>query len=355
MLHRLRSDFPLALMTFFGVITMLGILPFAFYRFATGQELVGLLDLAIVASIFAGLAYAWVSGRTEGPALVMAVIYTSGCVLIAHVGGLAGLLWVYPTILANFLLVRRGPAVLLSVAAIGGISASDPVLTDVASKSMFVATALVTSLFAYVFASRSDQQRRQLEAIAAHDPLTGAYNRRGMESELDIAMAASQRQQAPLGLLVFDLDHFKRVNDNHGHEAGDAVLVQVADLVNACTRKGDRFVRLGGEEFGLLIPAAGDPSLRLVAEKLRAAVEREVHWAGERVTISIGATWYVAGEEAADFMARADNAMYAAKRAGRNRVVVLDGLCAVGDTGDRAGAGTGQRPDPDSSPATPPS
>ncbi len=176
--------------------------------------------------------------------------------------------------------------------------------------------------------------------MASRDPLTGAQNRRGMGDELAIAIASSTRDGTPLGLLVFDLDHFKAVNDAHGHEAGDEVLVSLADVVRAGTRKGDRFFRLGGEEFALLIPGADDAALHAIAEKLRLRVQDEVACHGQPVTISIGVAALLPGEHVADWLARADAAMYRAKRTGRNRTVVAG-------AGDAAAFAGGHRGDPD--------
>ncbi len=324
MLRKLRNDFTLTLIVLFAVIVFMGVGPFAVYRFAKGQMLGGMVDVLILVCIGFSTAYAWRTGRTEVAARFAAVTYTAGCIAVAHISGLPGMLWLYSVLLANFLLVGRRMAVSLSAVAIGAVAMSSTVLAGSAETLTFVISASVASLFAYVFALRSEEQRLQLESIAAHDALTGAYNRRGMDSELEVAMAGSMRTGSPLGLLVFDLDHFKTINDSLGHEAGDAVLVQIADLTRRSTRRGDRFFRSGGEEFGLLVPGAGADSLRFLAEKLRATVEDEVSCKGKAVTVSIGATWFFPGESTADFLARADAAMYRAKREGRNRVVVAE-------------------------------
>src|SRR5690606_22482194 len=128
-----------------------------------------------------------------------------------------------------------------------------------------------------------------------------------------------------------------RVNDSVGHEAGDQVLRAIAALVQARTRAQDRFYRLGGEEFGLLLPSTGPDALREVAEKLRQAVEREVQCGGIPVTISLGAAPFRPSETAAEWLSRADAAMYEAKRSGRNRTVMAatSPLRARADTGQR--------------------
>jgi diguanylate cyclase len=323
-MNRLRSDFHLAILVLFGSITVLGVMPFAVYRFLSGQTLIGVVDVVIVSCIGAAPVYAWRTGRTAGASMFAAIAYSIGCVAVSHLAGLPGVLWVYPVLVANFLLVGRRSALAISAIAIAAIAASDAALAGILQKAMFIATSAVVSAFSFVFASRAEAQRTQLEAIAMRDPLTGAINRRGMDAELRIAMGSSLRSGTPLGLLVFDLDHFKQVNDSFGHDAGDEVLVQVADLVRGSTRMDDRFFRLGGEEFGLLLPGANAAALRNVAEKLRLAVEREVQCHGRSITISIGAAPYRPGEAAGDWLTRADAAMYEAKRNGRNCTVVRD-------------------------------
>ncbi len=322
MLSKLRHNFTLKLIVLFAAITLVGVVPFAIYRFANGQPLAGTVDLLILLCLGLSCGYTWRTGRTEGAARFAVVTYTAGCIAVAHISGLPGALWLYSVLLANYLLVGRSTAGVISAIAIVAVALSDTALPGIPEKLMFVTSAAVSSLFAYVFALRSEQQRAQLASIAVRDSLTGAYNRLGMSDELEIATSRSIRDGSPLGLLVFDLDHFKQVNDSFGHEAGDDVLVQIAAVTGKSTRREDRFFRSGGEEFGLLVPGADAESLRSIAEKLRATVEDEVSCHGKAITVSIGATWFIPGESTADFLSRADTAMYRAKHEGRNRVVV---------------------------------
>jgi diguanylate cyclase (GGDEF)-like protein len=322
LIERIRRDFRLSIVVMFGAIAILGITPFAFYRFLQGQVVLGTLDLLLIGCIGAGSVQVLRSSNPDRASLFLALCYSSGCVAVAHIAGLSGLLWAFPVLVANFMLVRGWRASLVSAITIGALVIIDTALDTPAEKAIFVATSLVVSLFAFVFASRSELQRAQLKELALHDPLTGASNRRGMQEELEVAIAASERDGQPLALFVFDLDHFKHVNDSLGHDAGDRVLVQVADIVRATTRPGDRFFRLGGEEFGLLVPGAPPASLPAIAEKLRCAVEREVRCGSRPVTISVGVTPYCTGEAPSNWQRRADAAMYRAKRTGRNRSVV---------------------------------
>jgi diguanylate cyclase len=321
-IDKIRRDFDLAIVVMFGIITNLVILPFALYRFLGGQLLAGSIDTLIVLGISLGAIRVYVSGTIGYVALILAMTYSIGCIAIAYVVGPAGSLWMYAVLLSTFLLIERNRAVLISAIGIAAVAASPLALPDAAQKATFIGSTIVVSLFSYVFAWRTDLQRRQLEHLASLDPLTGARNRRGMHTEIETAMAASVRSGKPLGLVIFDLDHFKRINDLFGHEAGDHVLVQVADIVRRSTRKSDRFFRHGGEEFALLIPDSDPITLREIAEKVRLAVQHDVHCGDVDVTVSLGASILRPGESASEWQARADSAMYRAKRDGRNRSVV---------------------------------
>jgi two-component system cell cycle response regulator len=168
--------------------------------------------------------------------------------------------------------------------------------------------------------------QRGLEA-ALTDPLTGLYNRRYMAQHLPGLLAKAAAAGKPLALFMIDIDHFKKVNDTHGHAAGDAVLKAVAARIPDLVRAEDTAARMGGEEFMAVLPDAGpEPALR-VAERLRQAIA-EMKIAdpaapgGLSVTVSIGVASAKAGETPEALMGRADAALYRAKQAGRNRVVV---------------------------------
>jgi len=161
----------------------------------------------------------------------------------------------------------------------------------------------------------------QLEQAASVDRLTGAWNRRRFEESAQAEMALAQRSQQALSLIMFDLDHFKRVNDTHGHGTGDMVLVATAQTVLGQLRASDSLVRWGGEEFLVLAPATSQEGALALAEKLRAAVEAVAYPDVGQVTISLGVTAYAAGEPLHQWVQRADGAMYQAKAWGRNRAV----------------------------------
>jgi diguanylate cyclase (GGDEF)-like protein len=166
---------------------------------------------------------------------------------------------------------------------------------------------------------------RDTAYAADHDHLTGAWSRRAFFTFAEHEHARAGRLERPLSLLVFDADHFKRINDTHGHATGDGVLREIVTRAQEVIRKIDYCARLGGEEFGVLLPDADHEVALEVAVRLRAALDGSLPAtsSGPAVayTVSLGAATLAPGETLAQLMARADAALYAAKADGRNRVV----------------------------------
>jgi two-component system cell cycle response regulator len=146
---------------------------------------------------------------------------------------------------------------------------------------------------------------------------------------LNSEFSNSRGRGAPLALLLFDIDHFKGLNDNHGHQAGDAVLREVVQAVQRALRAEDVLARYGGEEFAVILKNVSSRSVHVMAERVRVAVEElEIDWQGApiRTTVSVGGAYLArstAVEEPAALIAAADQALYEAKHQGRNRVVLV--------------------------------
>jgi two-component system cell cycle response regulator len=161
-------------------------------------------------------------------------------------------------------------------------------------------------------------QGARLESLLREDALTGLSNRRAVLTQLAGMVSAARRHGHPLSIAILDLDHFKRINDSYGHKVGDDVLVAAAHAMGTHLRAEDQLGRLGGEEFLVLLPDTDTEAAGHVAEKLRAEVATAP--TSVPVTVSIGvATWD--GEAPEDLLHRADEALYAAKEAGRDRVL----------------------------------
>ncbi|OMG65741.1 sensor domain-containing diguanylate cyclase [Stutzerimonas balearica] len=163
------------------------------------------------------------------------------------------------------------------------------------------------------------QKIGKLNLDAQTDPLTGLRNRRGLTTAVEMLRA----EQRHFAVITLDIDHFKRINDTFGHDVGDQVIRQVADLMRSCSRDSDVLCRFGGEEFLVLLPNADCHSAAQVGERLRHCVEQAKIDTVGAVTISLGvAEWPTHGETAEQVFKRADEALYRAKQAGRNRLLV---------------------------------
>lgn len=150
--------------------------------------------------------------------------------------------------------------------------------------------------------------------------LTGISNRRHFEQAVATAVARAARYGEPLALLMFDLDHFKAINDTHGHLVGDRVLIELTRLAHAHLRAADVLARWGGEEFVVLLAHCQLDEARQLAEKLRLLIANHPFATVGNVTSSFGVTEYRPAETADAWLTRTDEALYRAKTAGRNRV-----------------------------------
>jgi diguanylate cyclase (GGDEF)-like protein len=168
------------------------------------------------------------------------------------------------------------------------------------------------------------KENRKLTQSATYDFLTGLLNRRGFFAVATQLASLAQRNRCSVGLLMLDIDHFKTVNDRHGHKTGDLVLKETARIIKDCLRNSDVVCRYGGEEFVVLLPVTSPLMTAEVAERIRSAVEHS-SIDGISLTISIGIAEgtidKVPPDELQEFIKQADEALYLAKEAGRNRVV----------------------------------
>ena len=207
-----------------------------------------------------------------------------------------------PTVLLK--LIRRACAFL--------VDKESSLLTDLRQKNQELLQTLD-------FLRRTREELSYQELLANTDGLTGLYNRRCFDEQLPRFMT----RESSVAILMLDLDHFKPINDTFGHDAGDDVLRGVGKVIRECVRKSDLPVRFGGDEFCMVLVGVSESSARKRAEQIRLGVERLEHSAsdhGPRVTATIGGALLVSGETSSSLCRRADEALYRAKRDGRNRV-----------------------------------
>lgn len=211
---------------------------------------------------------------------------------------------------ATFVVLGQGPHVILALMA------------------MVYGAALVVAGRAYnrnlrranELTARLNAANHELERRASHDPLTGLWNRQRFEAALDAELDRVARYGSWCGLIMLDIDHFKQVNDSHGHDIGDCVLTQVGQVLQMEMRTPDHLARWGGEEFMVLLPETDGAAAMAVAERLRARLaDTEFDDVGT-LTISLGVTTTSAPEERSALLKRLDDALYRAKTDGRNCV-----------------------------------
>jgi diguanylate cyclase (GGDEF)-like protein len=188
--------------------------------------------------------------------------------------------------------------------------------------NILLCIAITVTVLALVYLAIGRYQH-QLEQMAITDSLTGVANRWALEEHLDVGVRNAIRQQAPLTIVLMDIDHFKTINDTHGHLAGDHVLKRFAEIIAQQFRSTDIVCRWGGEEFLVLLTQTDKETALQLTTKLRSALKDSTVWVGSTalyLTISAGIATYRAGETVDHFLARADALLYAAKDGGRNRV-----------------------------------
>ncbi len=294
--------------------------PFALIRLAGGEWVMGAIDVFIVAAL---LGNAWVVYKYRAvreASIFMALLCLVGVITTIYAKGAGQVLWAYPAMMAVFYLLK--PREAIAVAAVC-IAVLIPVLVGALPTkqlAMVFVTLWVTLAFAYAFAVLSAGQKRQLESLSRIDPLTGAGNRRALAEHMRIIISRSKAEATPMSLVMLDLDHFKRINDEYGHAAGDELLTEVTNIIAANIRTTDRVYRIGGEEFVVMAESSGlDLACRL-GETLRRRIAAMKDVPGGGVTVSLGVAELGANESGDDWFRRADNALYEAKRSGRNQL-----------------------------------
>jgi diguanylate cyclase (GGDEF)-like protein/putative nucleotidyltransferase with HDIG domain len=239
------------------------------------------------------------------------------------------------------------PAALIHLGVVAGafaieLAARDLSFTPVAGWLATVGTLLLAGLAIGAIRDRLTTLIEGLTNAARRDPLTELLNRRGFEEVFDVELERARRTESPLSLVVADLDHFKELNDDQGHGAGDEALREVGRAIGTAKRSFDSAARVGGEEFALLAPNSDEHGAYMLAERIRGDIERAFARAPVKLRASFGiATFPLHGQSAEALLRAADQALYAAKRLGRNRSVIssaeVPGILARAPRGQEEG------------------
>jgi diguanylate cyclase len=321
MLERLKTDTHLLILSVFSIVASLAIGPFAVYRVVQGEIMVALIDGLLVAAMLGNLTFAWKTGRTVLAGNLIAIVLAAGALFMILVMGMS-YLWSLSLMIGIFLMASRSVSVALSFLVIVAVGSVPEMFAHRIEQFTFVAVALQVAVFSLGFAWQTSRQHRQLDVIANRDPLTGAGNRRALRREISVSTEAVRRGGERAALALFDLDHFKRVNDRHGHDAGDKVLVDLVKIVVDTMRACDSFYRYGGEEFVLVMPDTPPEGIAPALEKLQDAIHARLRGPDGPVTVSIGAAGLKTDDDPGEWLSRADRALYAAKSSGRDRICI---------------------------------
>ena len=302
-------------------ITIIAITPFSAYRFYRGEWAVGIIDLLISTLAASLLFFVWKTRRPEYPAL----FYSIACLGVAYgtvsLNGPDLVLWSFPSITTVFYLLHHRLALVLN--SIFFVFLSNYLIshTEIFEFTTILVSLISTFTISYVFASCRFRQRMESYYLAVQDPLTKVGNRRALNSKLNELTQLKQRYQIPASIILLDLDHFKKVNDNYGHDAGDKILKMMADLIASQIRASDSLYRYGGEEYVVVAENTILDEARLLGDKIRKSIEKEQLLDGILMTSSVGVSEYLKDEDVEHWFKRADKALYNAKDAGRNLVV----------------------------------
>lgn len=318
-----KNKFQRGMVYLFAILASLGIAPFIAIRYLNGELLNAAVDLAIVVTALGSALITYRAGQaTTLVSIITSILYSAGAVAVAHLNSPIFVFWLFPAILANFFLLSANAALaanLLSILAILPVASR---LDHSIDFFAMISSLLICGSMAYTFARLTDQQRTLLQGYATQDALTQLGNRRAMNAELELSIQDHERAQIPASLILLDLDFFKSVNDRFGHNAGDKVLIELADLLVRRVRKTDRLFRFGGEEFVVIARNSNLADANTIAEELREQIAEHLKApSGKPITASFGCAQLQDGEAPEDWFIRADKAVYQAKQSGRNCVV----------------------------------
>jgi diguanylate cyclase (GGDEF)-like protein len=321
--YRARILYPIA------VIGSAIFLPLAVVDYFRGKVAISALLLCLVAMLVVD---AIALHRKKSPPLPFPMLLIPGCAAVTFsmaTQGIYGVLWSFPVVLLSFFVLPRRLANVVSVVLLTAGMGLTWQPYEVGTTIRYGLSLALSLVVINIMLSVLESLHARLLAQSLTDPLTGAGNRRQMDASLAEVVERNRRSFAPASALIIDIDYFKRINDRHGHEAGDEVLRSIVKLVNDRRRKLDQIFRQGGEEFLLLLPDTRAGEAMGVAENLRKAIMREPILRDQPVTVSIGVGELHPGESSTDWMKRVDEALYAAKKGGRNRVAAAEALGAV--------------------------
>ena len=296
--------------------------PFSINNFLQSRYFLGIGSMAIMCMLglsawgsLRGRYYPWLTFAGLVPAITFFLFVS------LRDQGVIGALWCFPAAVSFYFMLPEGLAWTANLVFIAITLPQSWAVLEHPIAARVTATLLAVSVFSAIFVRVITSQQRRLQAQAVTDPLTGLSNRAPLRSTLEQAFEQSRRTGTSMTLVTLDLDEFKSINDTLGHDAGDAVLRGVGELLRRRFRRADKVFRLGGEEFLVLLYGTDSERGGQVAEELRRAVAALNVIPDRSISASIGVATLQPDETLAAWMKRGDENLYRAKTAGRNQVI----------------------------------
>jgi len=305
-----------------SALAVICVSPFIFFRLIKHDWSVALLDATVSLVMISFFIFVYKTRKVDVARIYMSIFIMGAIFIDIVIKGPTALYWYYPCVIAVYYLTSYMMAFSICIVSIILLMiVIFPAVPNIEFFTIFVTSSLL-NLFALLMFRSNQKSEAQLKKLATIDSLTQAGNRRAFKDHLAQLLNKHQRKQYPLCLIIVDLDHFKSVNDQYGHLAGDKVLVEVSQLMTDNTRSFEHLYRYGGEEFIIMPLQMNLQDANLVAEKLRKLVEDHTFTDDIKLTISLGIAQYQVNELEQKWISRADSALYKAKQSGRNRVML---------------------------------
>lgn len=320
--QQLISDFRIKSTLGVAIIALILLTPFSINNFYQDRDLLGAGSLAVVA-LCAMNAWNCIHHRYY-PVFIFSSMVPAIIVFLViafREQGIISVFWCYPAVLAFYFILPERLAWIANIILICIIFPQAWHVIELPLVFRFGVTILAVSAFSALFIRVITDQQRMLEVQAITDPLTGLYNRTLLHDTLEDMVHQYDRSGTPMTLVELDLDDFKEINDEFGHDAGDRVLRGIGEFLNSRVRGTDKVYRVGGEEFLVLLFNTDLESGLEVAEELRSKLASLTLHPDRAVTASVGVATLQAGESQMEWVKRCDVNLYQAKSSGRNRVV----------------------------------
>ncbi len=305
-------------MTFQSYIVALAVFPFTLWRFYQGDYAHGVADILIILVLLFFGQIAKSCSKISYFAWLFSSFYIIITLYILNITGKDILFWAFPAAISMHFLLRSNQALIMNFVLLAGIFLSPLNISNYAFIS-FVFTYLITIILTAQFSSRLKSDNRSLQNLTELDDLTQVGNRRALDKKI-AQIVLSYAPEKPQCLMILDIDHFKSLNDQFGHQAGDLALKRLATMIQRVCCLSIPIYRYGGEEFVILIQASLQKA-GFIAEDLKETVSTSRLIREQFLTISIGIAELSPTDQASEWIKKADQALYEAKNNGRNQVI----------------------------------